>query len=97
MANERIRMGNDELILYIRKNFRTSASNSHLGRQIWEWLRDNADGTKTQEDRPCDWGSDSAFTGEFSLPRTATQFEFRTSTLPDLYQFLDQLGRAPAA
>jgi len=97
--NDRIRIGNDELILYIRKNHDCHLSNDQLGRRIWVWLRDNAAGRKLVEDQLCRWGAVGSFIGDRDLPKTATQFEFRTSALPDLYRFLDQLGREgiPAA
>jgi transcriptional regulator with XRE-family HTH domain len=92
----RIRMGNDEFILYIRKTSDCQLINTVLGKRIWIWLRDNADGVKLVEDQPCRWGSIGGFIGERGLPKTATQFEFRTDALPDLYRFLDQLAQEPA-
>jgi len=94
--NDRIRMGNDELILYLRKNHDSGLTNDQLGRRIWVWLRDNADGVKVVEDQPCRWGSVGAFIGERALPKTATQFEFRATAIPDLFRFLGQLGQGPA-
>jgi hypothetical protein len=51
-----ITMGNDEFILYIRKNSNEcSIKNDRLGRLIWEWLRDKG-AIKIEEDKPCHWG-----------------------------------------
>jgi len=95
--NDRIRLGNDELILYVRKNHDCALTNDQLGRRIWGWLRENASGEKLEENQPCRWGAVGGFIGERALPKTATQFEFRASALPDLYQFLNQLGQEQAA
>lgn len=35
----RIQMGNDEFILYIRKNSHTTKTNDVLGREIWNWIK----------------------------------------------------------
>src|SRR5690606_10737403 len=44
MAMNRIRMGNDEFILNIRKNGECPLTNDQLGRRVWVWLRDYANG-----------------------------------------------------
>lgn len=90
MARDRIQMGDDEFILYIRKRVQDcKISNAELGRRIWAWLAANADAEAKQErqDQPCRWppGSD--------LPQTAAQFSFRRSILPSLYDYLDTLGK----
>lgn len=91
-----IQMGNDEFILYIRKNHPTCAtSNDRLGKEIWRWLK-NCD-TKAvkvpgRESEPCLWGITAANIHEAKLPKTATQFQFERKLLPDLYEFLDALG-----
>lgn len=42
-----IKMGNDEFILYCRKQHKgDDKSTAQLGKLIWEWIRDNADGKK---------------------------------------------------
>lgn len=94
----RIRMGNDEFILYIRKNYtECQATNELLGRQIWIWLRDNADGQKGEANQLCSWGTTGEHIGERLLPKTATQFTFNAARLPDLYRFLDGLGSGISA
>ncbi len=83
----RIRMGNDEFILYIRKTkLGCAKSNEQLGKEIWIWLRDQANGTKTVEDQPCVWEF-----GQHGLPKTAAQFVFDRAQLPELFTFLDSL------
>jgi transcriptional regulator with XRE-family HTH domain len=91
-----IQMGNDEFILYIRKNYRNCAtSNVDLGRRIWAWIKER-DATATQVDDgksvSCFWGDRGPHIGETKLPKTATQFQFEPSLLPALYDHLDALG-----
>lgn len=88
-----IRMGNDEFILYIRKwNPTCTVTNEQLGSDIWEWIRDN-DTTAKQinKDMPCLWSTNGKNIKPNKLPKTATQFEFNRSLLPQLYDFLDSL------
>ena len=85
-----ITMGNDEFILYIRKNFiNCPISNDQLGKTIWNWLQENDLSTQIIErDQPCQWGNSEEITSEVSLPKTAAQFQFAIETLPQLYTFL---------
>ena len=92
----RIQMGNDEFILYIRKNHPSCAtSNDRLGRLIWKWIY-GSDPTAEQvgggESVPCFWGATAANIDETKLPKTATQFQFERRLLPELYDHLDALG-----
>ena len=88
----KIIMGNDELILYIRKKTAIcNLKNDHLGRLIWEWVRDRG-AIKTEEDKPCHWGGSTKNTDDFGLPKTAAQFEFDRILLPELYNYLDELS-----
>ena len=83
-------MGNDEFILYIRKSVRNcNKTNDQLGKKIWEWLRKNGASVK-EEDKQCLWNYSSNALPD-CLPKTACQFEFDRSILPDLYFFLDKL------
>lgn len=50
-----IKIGNDDFILYIRKNQRadglmSKTKNDRIGRMIWEFIRDNKFGKKVSED-----------------------------------------------
>jgi transcriptional regulator with XRE-family HTH domain len=91
-----IQMGNDEFILYIRKNYRNCAtSNVDLGKRIWTWIKErDATAAKVgkEEAVPCIWGDTAANIGETKLPIWATQFQFERSLLPSLYDLLDALG-----
>lgn len=95
--NDRIKMGNDEFILHIRKHYNCDIANPQLGRRIWEWLRDNADGEKAKGQPPAMWGDGIPAVGPTRLPGSATQFEFRLDALPELFRFLRQLGTGAAA
>jgi len=91
--NSKIVMGNDEFILYIRKHTDScTIKNDRLGRLIWEWLRDR-DAIKTEEDKPCHWGDSTVNTDDLGLPKTATQFKFEITLLPELYNYLDDLSK----
>jgi hypothetical protein len=87
--NTVIKMGNDEFILYIRKNYPDcKISNDQLGKQIWIWLRDKG-ASKILEDEVCFWETSGASVDANLLPKTATQFEFERRLLPELYSYLD--------
>jgi len=84
-----IRMGNDEFILYLRKNgLAKGVPSPIIGKKIWEWL--SPKGAKIVEpDKECHWGKTGDAIDEINLPKTATQFEFDEMILPDLYKFLN--------
>jgi transcriptional regulator with XRE-family HTH domain len=92
--SDTIRMGNDEFLLYVRKTGSTALNNAQLGKKIWAWLEANADGQKLALDQPCLWGAQGDNVGEDRLPATAAQFEFKRSSLPALFTFLDELARS---
>ena len=89
-----ISMGNDEFILYIRKNHSgCPIPNDQLGKHIWQWLQENDQTAKiTDRNQPCHWGNSDEITSEITLPKTAAQFRFSISTLPLLYRYLDNLA-----
>jgi hypothetical protein len=95
-----IKMGNDEFILYIRKNYpECKITNDMLGKDIWIWIKEN-DPTAEQikQDVPTMWWGDGVNVsnglniGPDKLPKTATQFEFKRTLLVPLYDYLDTLG-----
>ena len=92
-----ITMGNDEFILYIRKNHPDcSITNDQLGKRIWIWIRDqdpNASKAGAGDPVSCLWGDSAQHLGELALPTTATQFSFARNLLPSLYDLLDSLGQ----
>lgn len=89
-----IKMGNDEFILYIRKQNPTCTYDTKkLGELICKWLKENAglDENKIEYDRECLWGANANNVSPDKLPKKASQFEFNRSKLPDLYNYLDSL------
>ena len=86
-----ITMGNDEFILYIRKNSDACLlTNDQLGKKIWQWLRDKG-ATKVEEDKTCFWETRGNSVDADLLPKTAAQFKFDRILLPELYSYLDEL------
>lgn len=74
-------MGNDEFILYCRKQHKgDDKSTAQLGKPIWEWIRDNANGKKVGKRENCEWGEAANNVSAGGLPYSATQFE-RTNSL----------------
>ena len=87
-----IQMGNDEFILYVRKHTSSDKSTPDIGKKIWEWLLARKCGAvQIAQDMPCVWGNAGDFIKSDYLPKTATQFQFDRSVLPELYTFLDDL------
>lgn len=89
-------MGNDEFILYIRKQHpNCQISTKDLGRYIWEWIIEHDHNAKqVEEDLPCLWTTNNGAKNidDMKLPKTARQFEFDRNVLPELYYHLDELG-----
>lgn len=95
-----VTMGNDEFILFVRKNqvrknvpMQQRKENDVLGRRIWEWIIEHDSTALELQPKPqaCYWGDQGAFVDEYKLPKVATQFEFNSSILPDLYKYLETL------
>jgi hypothetical protein len=92
--NLQITMGNDEFILYIRKNYNCSITNPQLGKLIWIWIREqDANAQQIMKDQPCKWGDEFDTSEGTGLPKTATQFAFDRALLPELYNYLSILGQ----
>jgi len=90
-----IEMGNDEFILYIRKTYlRCRTTNDVLGKKIWEWIGNKMpNAEKIKEDESCYWENMGDSISDVKLPKTAAQFSFSRNILPELYDYLDELGR----
>jgi hypothetical protein len=88
-------MGDDEFILYIRKQYpNCTKTNDILGREIWRKLKTldpNAD--IKERDADCYWGDSGSSVAMDKLPKTAAQFSFNRACLPELYNFLDELAQ----
>lgn len=85
-----IKIGADELILWLRKNEKATDipnDGAHgLGRKIYNLII-SLGGNKITDDRPCYWGSDenSINIGQYALPKTADQYEIEVVQLSKLY------------
>ncbi len=88
-------MGDDEFILYIRKQYpNCKIGNDSLGREIWRKLQTlDPNAIIKAPDTACYWGNSGSFVALDKLPKTAAQFSFDRACLPQLYDFLDQLGQ----
>ena len=95
-----ITMGNDEFILYIRKNYNCSLTNDRLGRMIGKWIFENSKGINKTKDIvhniPCLWQQTIRVKKTYGihLPRTTSQFTFNRYLLPKLYDYLDLIGKS---
>ncbi|WP_347145820.1 hypothetical protein [Parabacteroides goldsteinii] len=87
----KINMGNDEFILYVRKQTKCKLKNDQLGKKIWLWLEKEAHGKQIGKRVGCEWGEEANNVNAEKLPYTATQFEFDRDKLPALYDYLDSL------
>ena len=89
-----IKMGNDEFILYVRKqNSTCKYDTKKLGELICKWLKEHAGlvDKNIEYDRECLWGEHADNVSPDKLPKTASQFEFDRDKLPALYDYLDSL------
>jgi len=86
-----LNIGNDELILHIRKNYKNcDIANAQIGKQVWQWLQEHDPSSEIlSRDQQCEWGDSPEITSEVTLPKTATQFRISRGVLPQLYE---QLG-----
>lgn len=92
--SDEITIGNDDLILYIRKRHpQCKLRNNDIGRKTWTFMRKEL-GAKKKKSQKVIWDWGKGTTAE-KLPKTAHQFELDRSGLPQLYEFLDQLGSVP--
>lgn len=89
-----INMGNDEFILYLRKNHQQcNIENDQLGKRIWEEIqRLDSNASIIIRDQPCEWETEGESISPIRLPKTATQFLFDRRILISIYNFLDELG-----
>ncbi len=89
--SDKIIIGNDDLILYIRKRHKgCKLKNNDIGRKTWAFMRKEL-GTKKRGSQKVIWDWGKGTTAE-KLPKTAHQFELDPDRLPELYRYLDELG-----
>jgi transcriptional regulator with XRE-family HTH domain len=95
---KRIRMGNDELILHIRKHYECPSDNPALGKKIWEWLDNHAHARQLPHAYRAPYmiglaaGEKIPAVSGTGLPQGSVMFEFDLEALPELYEFLSELG-----
>jgi len=86
-----IRIGADELILWLRKNGRAeNVRTIDLGGKIRKTIEENLDGHIVEREQECFWanGDNDKNIGEFALPKTAAQYHIDENRLPELYREL---------
>ena len=90
-----MRIGADELILWLRKNDKAIGVPNDgfggLGQKIKILLCDTLGGAKIQENVAVYWdpGEGSKNIGDCNLPKTAELYEIDISRLPDIYRDLE--------
>jgi hypothetical protein len=89
-----ITMGNDEFILYIRKNYPTcNLKNKYLGRKIWAWIQKNdPNAVLLEEDKTCLWQTLNINVSQEKLPKTAAEFVFNRKLLPMIFSYIDSIA-----
>jgi len=82
-------IGNDELILHIRKNYKNcQISNAQLGKLINEWITKNITEARIIEHKkPCYWNDLQS-----DLPKTSAEYGFPKKDLSALYNQLDVIA-----
>ncbi len=90
---EKITMGDDEFILYIRKQHKNCEINTQeFGRQISVWMKKQGlYEPKDKKEELCLWVGSSNIDGK-NLPEYANQYTFDRSWLPKIYDQLDEIG-----
>jgi hypothetical protein len=93
---ETIRIGADELILWLRKNEKAeNVPNDEitgLGRRIYNLIVCELGGRKLEPSFPCRWEtSDEAQSiDKYNLPKTAAQYEISINQIGEMYRILNQ-------
>ena len=93
---ENIRIGADELILWLRKNEKAkNVPNDEivgLGRKIHDLIVGELGGRKVKDSFPCRWetNDEAKSIGKYDLPKTAAQYEISVNQLANLYNRINQ-------
>ena len=85
-----IRIGADEIILWLRKNHRAENTPndgiSGLGRRIYDLIVEQLGGNKLEPSSvESYWDETDSHVGQFNLPKTSAQYEISVNQLPALY------------
>ena len=87
---EKIKIGADELILWLRKNEKaTDISNQRLGKEIHDLIAKRLNGELIQEDAASHWENSGKSIHEFNLPKTSAQYKMDASQLKDIFLTLN--------
>lgn len=87
----KIKIGADELILWLRKNEKATMipndETQGLGRKIYELIVNKLGGKKVKDDNPSHWANsiDDKNVDKFDLPKTSAQYELESSQLESLF------------
>ena len=84
-----IRIGADEIILWLRKNrIANDVPNdgiNGLGRRIYNLIVEQLGGRRTDESYPSYWDETDSRVGQLHLPKTSSQYDISITRLADLY------------
>lgn len=92
----KIKVGADELILWLRKNEKATIIPNDgiqgLGHNIYDLIVTELGGERVNENYPSYWANlqNDRNIGQYNLPRTSAQYEIDSSKLEDLYVELDR-------
>ncbi|HAL65137.1 MAG TPA: hypothetical protein DCP10_06185 [Bacteroidales bacterium] len=86
-----IKIGADELILWLRKNGKAKKipndESQGIGRKIYELIVNKLGGKKVKDNYPSYWANsiDDKNIDKFDLPKTSAQYEIESSKLETLF------------
>jgi hypothetical protein len=87
----KIKIGADELILWLRKNDKAidipNDEISGLGRKLYDYIVGNLNGKKVEENKPSFWANTTGDKNidKFCLPKKSAQYEIESSQLATLF------------
>ncbi|WP_055431109.1 hypothetical protein [Candidatus Symbiothrix dinenymphae] len=90
----KIKIGADELILWLRKNEKAkdipNAGSGGLGQKIFDLLVTTIGGKKIIDDNPAYWANlkDDKIISQYNLPQKSAQYEVESSELGRIYNTL---------
>ena len=93
--SKKIRIGADELILWLRKNQKAQQIPNDeiqgLGRKIYTLIVQELGGEKIVENSPSYWANliNDKNVEKFNLPKTSAQYELESSRIGELYENLE--------
>lgn len=86
-----IRIGAEELILWMRKNGKAAQDNRVLGRKILDYIKKELDGQKVEANVPSCWVKPVDDANDIhDLPDTSAQYEIDSSQLEVLFLELER-------